>query len=274
MRDQLIQYVRLLFAGTPDSYDMQQEILQNTLDRYDDLIAQGKAPEAAYRLAISGIGDINEIVGNVQTQPSSSPAPVREQQEDPQDISKKKLMQAISITLYICCVIPVLVLGVEGNGVPGVCLMFVIIAAATVLMVLSSGSKEDPEEKEDDEPKPKDENATVIGSSETSVASDLFKDVSKSEVGKAVLLKGTDGYYRLVINQDILADEYYYTTYRDETVRIMHAEDFNDFIAKEAGKLKITYDSYELDYLKPQKINYDEFNQWYSDMMNSYSTQQ
>lgn len=153
MRDQLIQYVRLLFAGTPDSYDMQQEILQNTLDRYDDLIAQGKAPEAAYRLAISGIGDINEIVGNVQTQPSSAPAPVREQQEDPQDISKKKLMMAISIALYICCVIPVLVLGDVGNGVLGVCLMFVIIAAATVLMVLSSGSKEDPEEKEEDEPK-------------------------------------------------------------------------------------------------------------------------
>lgn len=153
MRDQLIQYVRLLFAGTPDSYDMQQEILQNTLDRYDDLIAQGKAPEAAYRLAISGIGDINEIVGNVQTQPSSAPAPVREQQEDPQDISKKKLMRAISIALYICCVIPVLVLGDVGNGVLGVCLMFVIIAAATVLMVLSSGSKEDPEEKEEDEPK-------------------------------------------------------------------------------------------------------------------------
>ena len=153
MRDQLIQYVRLLFAGTPDSYDMQQEILQNTLDRYDDLIAQGKAPEAAYRLAISGIGDINEIVGNVQTQPSSAPAPVREQQEDPQDISKRKLMMAISIALYICCVIPVLVLGDVGNGVLGVCLMFVIIAAATVLMVLSSGSKEDPEEKEEDEPK-------------------------------------------------------------------------------------------------------------------------
>ena len=153
MRDQLIQYVRLLFAGTPDSYDMQQEILQNTLDRYDDLIAQGKAPEAAYRLAISGIGDINEIVGNVQTQPSSAPAPVREQQEAPQDISKRKLMQAISIALYICCVIPVLVLGDVGNGVLGVCLMFVIIAAATVLMVMSSASKENPEEKEDDEPK-------------------------------------------------------------------------------------------------------------------------
>ena len=153
MRDQLIQYVRLLFAGTPDSYDMQQEILQNTLDRYDDLIAQGKAPEAAYRLAISGIGDINEIIGSARNEPSPAPAPAQEKQDDPEDISKKKFMRAISIALYICCVIPVLVLGNVGSGVLGVCLMFVMIAAATVLMVLSSGSKEDQEEKEDNEPK-------------------------------------------------------------------------------------------------------------------------
>lgn len=63
MREQLIQYVQLLFAGAADCDDTRQEILQNTLDRYDDLIAAGKTPEAAYRLAIMGIGDINEILG-------------------------------------------------------------------------------------------------------------------------------------------------------------------------------------------------------------------
>ena len=72
MREQLIQYIRLLFAGTPNSEDIQQEILQNTLDRYDDLISQGKAPEAAYRLAIAGIGDINEIIGSIPAQPASN----------------------------------------------------------------------------------------------------------------------------------------------------------------------------------------------------------
>ena len=61
MREQLIQYVNLLFAGSSDHYDMRQEILQNTLDRYDDLVAQGKTPEAAYRLAIAGIGDVQEV---------------------------------------------------------------------------------------------------------------------------------------------------------------------------------------------------------------------
>ena len=57
MREKLIQYVDLLFAGAPNCQDIKQEILQNTLDRYDDLIDQGKVPEAAYRLAISGLGE-------------------------------------------------------------------------------------------------------------------------------------------------------------------------------------------------------------------------
>ena len=63
MREQLIKYIDLLFAGAPEAEDIKQEILQNTLDRYDDLISQGKSPESAYSLAISGIGDINEILG-------------------------------------------------------------------------------------------------------------------------------------------------------------------------------------------------------------------
>ena len=70
MREQLIQYVDLLFAGAENCEEIKQEILQNTLDRYDDLIAEGKVPEAAYRLAITGIGDINEILGSPGTAPA------------------------------------------------------------------------------------------------------------------------------------------------------------------------------------------------------------
>ena len=76
MREKLIQYVNLLFAGVPGSDDIRDEILQNTLDRFDDLIFQGKSPEAAYSLAISGIGDINEILNNtISPASASSPAP-------------------------------------------------------------------------------------------------------------------------------------------------------------------------------------------------------
>ncbi len=141
MREQLIQYVKLLFAGTPDSEEMQQEILQNTLDRYDDLISQGKSPEAAYRLAISGIGDINEVLGS-----DPSPAPVVTAQEVPEKKDNKKLMRSVAIGMYICCVLPVIALGNVGEGILGVCLMFLLIAAATVLMVMAFDDKEEKEE--------------------------------------------------------------------------------------------------------------------------------
>lgn len=133
MREQLKQYVELLFAGTTDSSDMKQEILQNTLERYDDLVAQGKTPEAAYRLAISGIGDINEVLGSNPTSPAPA-VPVAE----PGRAEKNKKLRAVSIGMYICCVLPVIILGNVGNGILGVCMMFLLIAAATVLMIMAS----------------------------------------------------------------------------------------------------------------------------------------
>ena len=145
MRAQLEQYINLLFAGTTGSEEMKQEILQNTLDRYDDLIAQGKTPEAAYRLAISGIGDVSEIFGS-----EASPAPAAAA-ADPEKAAKNKKMRAVAIGMYICCVLPVIILGNIGNGILGVCLMFLLIAAATVLMVMAS---DDEEEKEKEAKKP------------------------------------------------------------------------------------------------------------------------
>ena len=142
MREQLIKYVELLFAGTPNSYEIQQEILQNTLDRYDDLISQGKTPEAAYRLAISGIGDISEILGTAAVPEAPAPAPVVPETAD-RKARERKAMQAVAIGMYICCVLPVIILGDIANGIIGVCLMFLMIAAATVLIILaSSGDKE------------------------------------------------------------------------------------------------------------------------------------
>lgn len=143
MREQLISYVDLLFAATDDAEEIKQEILQNTLDRYDDLVAQGKTPQAAYSLAISGIGDINEILEHTNTSISAdvSPAPIQPTQPD----QNKKLMRAVAVGMYICCVIPVIVLGTYGNAILGVVLMFLLIAAATVLMILADDGKDKKE---------------------------------------------------------------------------------------------------------------------------------
>ena len=150
MRDQLTQYVNLLFAGNTDAEDIRMEILQNTLDRYDDLIAQGKTPEAAYRLAISGIGDIGELLDG-QTEPVYSRENDRHAPVYAEDTTLEKLgldlsrtMRAIAIGLYILSPIPLIGLDMIGMDVLGVCMTLAIVAAATVLLVLFRRKAEEP----------------------------------------------------------------------------------------------------------------------------------
>ena len=152
MREQLIQYVKLLFAGVPDCEEMQQEILQNTLDRYDDLISQGKTPEAAYRLAISGIGDINEILGNTPDSTAVN-APVFTRvpvEETPEEYSKRKLMRAVAIAFYILCAVPLLILSEFGLSTVGLCFTLLMVAAATALIILSKNPNEEDDDEEDE----------------------------------------------------------------------------------------------------------------------------
>lgn len=146
MREQLIQYVTLLFAGAEACEDIKQEILQNTLDRYDDLVAEGKAPEAAYRLAITGIGDINEILGR-ESHNQYTPAPVSPAQDGAEE-KERKQKRAFAIGLYIVCLIPLFILSEFGLGTLGLCLTLVIVAAATILVLQSTPKKAAPTPQE------------------------------------------------------------------------------------------------------------------------------
>ena len=64
MREKISVYVDELFSDaalTIRNAEVQQEILQHTLDRYDDLIAAGKSEQEAYDEAVGGIGDVSEL---------------------------------------------------------------------------------------------------------------------------------------------------------------------------------------------------------------------
>lgn len=145
MREQLAQYVELLFAGAPDSEEIKEEILQNTLDRYDDLIAQGKVPQAAYRLAIAGIGDISEILGTAQPESEFTEIP-RQAQPETTDSPWKKNVRAIAIGLYIISVIPLFILSEAGYDTLGLCATLSIVAVATAAIVMAG--KKEPDEGE------------------------------------------------------------------------------------------------------------------------------
>lgn len=70
MKEQLEAYIDSLFAGaalTVRNAELRQEILQHTLDRYDDLIAEGKSEQAAFDEAVAGIGDVSELYERKKT---------------------------------------------------------------------------------------------------------------------------------------------------------------------------------------------------------------
>lgn len=142
MREKLITYLDFLFAGAPRdarTEETKAEILQNTLDKYDDLIDQGKAPEAAYSLAVAGIGDVGELLtrGAREDMAPDSGAALAESRKKREEIEgKRALMRVIAIMLYITCVLPPILMSnshLEDTLAPA--LMFVMIAIATGLMV-------------------------------------------------------------------------------------------------------------------------------------------
>lgn len=171
MREQLISYVELLFAGSADVDDMKQEILQNTLERYDDLIEQGKSPEAAYRLAISGIGDITELLGAERptgTVPSpTAPVPVKKEAS-----FAKRMLKAFAIFLYIISPIPLFVLAMLNMEEIGLCGTLAICGLATALLIFAGATgtqKEEKKEELNEEPEEKNPLLKAINSLITTI---------------------------------------------------------------------------------------------------------
>jgi hypothetical protein len=170
MRERLIQYVDLLFTGAPGAEDIKQEILQNTLDRFDDLVSQGKSEEAAYRLAISGIGDINEILAPMH---ESAPQVPISQQEIACNPQHRKL-RAVAIAMYICSAIPLFILGDLGYGTIGLCLTILLVAAATYLILLSRK----PGDQASKEKEPQDPRKKLVGKIVDSTAAIIYLIIS------------------------------------------------------------------------------------------------
>ncbi len=173
MREKLANYVDLLFAGAPGAYDMKEEILRNTLDRYDDLISQGKAPEAAYSLSISGIGDISDLLGSAPIPESSA---TEKFPESAAAEKERKARRVAAIMFYILCPIPLFILSEYGHDTLGLCMTLLIVAAATGLLILSrpDGPGETGDEPEKRSFSPHEQLRSSIGTVSTAVTLALY----------------------------------------------------------------------------------------------------
>ena len=142
MNEKLRAYVEKLFKDAPKTIqivELKEEILQNTLDRYNDLLAEGKSEEAAYNISVAGIGDVSSLIDSL-TAPVASSGYTRE--EIAANGKKRSLLLSAAVALYILCVVPPVIFDeIDGLEPLGIVLMFVIAAAATAIVIYREGIK-------------------------------------------------------------------------------------------------------------------------------------
>lgn len=139
MENRLKNHIETIFNQMPQSQatqEIKEEMLQNLIDKYNDLVAQGKSEEEAYSITVASIGDIS---GLFQQQSTISPQEMEKQKH------KSALLTSVSIMLYILCVVPCIIFSFSSNvmltAVAGPVLMFVIIAVATGLLIYNNKTK-------------------------------------------------------------------------------------------------------------------------------------
>lgn len=142
MNEKLRAHVEELFKNAPQTkqaVEIKEEILQNTIERYNDLISEGKSPEAAYNISIAGIGDVSHLIDSMVA-PVASSGYTKE--EIAANEKKRSVLLAVSVALYILSVIPPIICDELGAPeVVGISLFFITIAVATALIIYRGGIK-------------------------------------------------------------------------------------------------------------------------------------
>lgn len=136
MREKLKEYVSLLFAGTVDTEDMEQEILQNTLDRFDDWVSRGFSEEDAYRQAVSGIGDMDGLLGKA--------VPAADAEVSYCTSLGKRICDAVAVALYMISPIPLFLFQNE----LGLCCLLGMVACGVVIQLLVRKLMDDLQEED------------------------------------------------------------------------------------------------------------------------------
>lgn len=137
MERKLREYMDHLFAQakpTRSTVELKEEMLQNLIEKYRDLLAEGKSEEAAYNIAIASVGDISELLKQIKEEENQMPRYTEEQIE--QSRRRSALCVSIAVMLYILCVIPVILW--EEYGVIA---MFAMVAVATGLLIYNNMTK-------------------------------------------------------------------------------------------------------------------------------------
>lgn len=107
MNEKIRNHVETLFKDAPRSkraYDLKEELISNLQDKFQDIMQEGKSEPEAYNTVIAGIGDIDELINDLEkTNPMNTQAV---------EANRKKTAFIVSLCvgLYILTLIAVIIL--------------------------------------------------------------------------------------------------------------------------------------------------------------------
>ncbi|HOJ09213.1 MAG TPA: permease prefix domain 1-containing protein [Clostridiales bacterium] len=135
MINKIRAYIDHAFEGIPQTkkvLELKEELVGNLIEKYNDYLKNGKAEDEAYTAAISGIGDISELVESMRdVDPFAQPST--------KERSRHALFISIAVAIYIISVFMVPIYTINfGKPVTGIFIMFLFIAIATGLIIYSN----------------------------------------------------------------------------------------------------------------------------------------
>jgi hypothetical protein len=152
MKEKLRMHIDGVFAETiptKKAVELKEEMIQNLEEKYKDLVSEGKAPEAAYNIAIAGIGDVSGLLSDLDTDINAT---LWRKQEAEAARRRSAAFTSIAVMMYILSALPLIILSIIGSplfDVVGLPILFIMVALATGLLVYNNMTKS-TYQKEDD----------------------------------------------------------------------------------------------------------------------------
>ncbi len=132
------QYITRAFEDVPKtkkSVEMQEELISNLIEKYNDQLAQNKTEEEAYNTVISGIGDLSELTESLKERHVLSAVSPEERRRSARNI-------AVAVMLFILSPMALIIASeVFRQNTLGLAAMFVMIAMGTGLLIYTQASK-------------------------------------------------------------------------------------------------------------------------------------
>ena len=148
MNERIQDHVNKLFENAPPKrriLEIQEELLSNMNEKYEDLLHQGKHEDEAFAIVAAGVGDIDALIADMSEVERHSFA------AGAASPSRGSAFIAIGIALYIIGVAVMIAIGeLAGHEDLGVIAMMCIAAVATGLVIFGASMRKKKYKKEDD----------------------------------------------------------------------------------------------------------------------------